>query len=223
MKTTNTTKAQIKEIVTEVRKHAKVQDVIVVKEDKIFGSSENKSARRITKDVRNVEYQNELIDEYLNKNHEIDPTIVDKIKIINRQLNKNLSDVEVSRGIDWEPVKFEFSNMFSYGPNNTIEFEKLNGLVGIFAPNHIGKSALLDALSFCLFDRCSRGKRADDIMNTKKSTFSCKLHFKIEGIDYFIERKAKRRRNNTKVRVDVNFWYIDEGGEVVDCNGEQRR
>ncbi len=30
-------------------------------------------------------------------------------------------------------------------------------------------------------------------------------------------------KNNTKVRVDVNFWYIDEGGEVVDCNGEQRR
>ena len=223
LKTTNTTKAQIKEIVTEVRKHAKVQDVIVVKEDKIFGSSENKSARRITKDVRNVEYQNELIDEYLNKNHEIDPNIIDEIKIINRQLNKNLTDVEVSRGIDWDPIKFEFSNMFSYGTNNSIEFEKLNGLVGIFAPNHIGKSALLDALSFCLFDRCSRGKKADDIMNTKKSTFSCKLHFKIEGIDYFIERKAKRRRNNTKVRVDVNFWYIDEGGEIVDCNGEQRR
>ena len=222
-KTINTTKAQIKEVVKEIRKKCKVQDVIVIREDRITGSSKTKDSRRITKDVRNVEYQNEMIEEYLNKNHDIDPTILGEIKAINRSLNKNLSDVEVGRGIDWNPVKFEFSNMFSYGTNNVVNFDKLNGLVGIFAPNHIGKSALLDALSFCLFDRCSRGKKADDIMNTKKSSFSCRLHFKIEEIDYYIERKAKRRRNNTKVRVDVNFWYIDEGGERVDLNGEQRR
>ena len=222
-KTINTTQAQIKEVVKEIRKKCKVQDVIVIREDKIKGSSENKSSRRITKDVRNIEYQNEMIEEYLNKNHEIEPDILSEIKSINRNLNKNLSDVEVGRGIDWKPIKFEFSNMFSYGPNNVVDFEKLNGLIGIFAPNHIGKSALLDALSFCLFDRCSRGKKADDIMNTQKSTFSCKLHFKIEEIDYYIERKAKRRRNNTKIRVDVDFWYIDEGGERVDLNGEQRR
>jgi len=219
----NTTKAQIKEVVKEIRKQCKVQDVIVIREDRITGSSKNKDSRRITKDVRNVEYQNEMIEEYLNKNHDIEPTILSEIKAINRSLNKNLSDVEVGRGIDWNPVKFEFSNMFSYGLNNVINFEALTGLVGIFAPNHIGKSALLDALCFCLFDRCSRGKKADDIMNTKKSSFSCRLHFKIEEIDYYIERKAKRRRNNTKVRVDVNFWYIDEGGGRVDLNGEQRR
>ena len=222
-KTINTTQAQIKEVVKEIRKKCKVQDVIVIREDKIRGSSENKSSRRITKDVRNTDYQNEMIEEYLNKNHDVDPSILSEIKSINRNLNKNLSDVEVGRGIDWKPVKFEFSNMFSYGSNNSIDFEKLNGLIGIFAQNHIGKSALLDALSFCLFDRCSRGKKAADIMNTAKSTFSCRLHFKIEEIDYFIERKAKRRRNNTKIRVDVNFWYIDEGGEKVDLNGEQRR
>ena len=223
VKTNDTTKAQIKEIVTEIRKHCKLQDVIVVKDDSIKGSSEQKDSRRITRDVRNVEYQNEMITEYLEKNHTISEDIINEIKVINRNLNNNLSDIEVGRGIDWEPVKFEFSNMFSYGPNNVVDFTKLNGLIGIFAPNHIGKSALLDALSFCLFDRCSRGKKADDIMNTKKSTFSCKLHFKIEGIDYYIERTAKRRRNNTKVRVDTNFWYLDEGGERVDCNGEQRR
>ena len=223
IKTNDTTQAQIKELVTEIRKHCKLQDVIVVKDDSIKGSSEHKDSRRITRDVRNVEYQNEMISEYLNKNQNITEDIVNEIKAINRNLNNNLSDIEVGRGIDWEPIKFEFSNMFSYGPNNVVDFTKLNGLIGIFAPNHIGKSALLDALSFCLFDRCSRGKKADDIMNTKKSTFSCKLNFRIEGIDYYIERTAKRRRNNTKVRVDTNFWYLDEGGERVDCNGEQRR
>ena len=69
-----------------------------------------------------------MIEEYLNKNHEIEPSILSEIKSINRNLNKNLSDVEVGRGIDWRPIKFEFSNMFSYGSGNIVEFEKLNGL-----------------------------------------------------------------------------------------------
>ena len=68
-----------------------------------------------------------MIEEYLNKNHDIDPTILSEIKAINRSLNKNLSDVEVGRGIDWNPVKFEFSNMFSYGLNNVINFRCLAG------------------------------------------------------------------------------------------------
>ena len=46
--------------------------------------------------------------------------------------------------------------MFSYGENNFVDFTKLNGIVGIFAPNASGKSSLLDALSFCLFDTSSK-------------------------------------------------------------------
>tara|TARA_B100000902_G_scaffold277684_1_gene263477 strand:+ start:1772 stop:4918 length:3147 start_codon:yes stop_codon:yes gene_type:complete len=222
-KTKETTQAQLKEILKELRKQIKVQDVIIIKDDGIRGSSENSGSKRITKDVRSIDYQNELIEEYLSKNYVLPSNILDEIHNINRTLNSSLSDIEVSRYIDWKPVKFSFSNMFSYGSNNVVDFDKMNGLIGIFAQNHIGKSALLDSLAFCLFDRCNRGKKADDIMNTNKSTFHCKLHFQVEGVDYFIERKAKRRRNNTKVRVDVNFWYIDEGGLEVSLNGEQRR
>ena len=45
--------------------------------------------------------------------------------------------------------------MFSYGENNVVDFTKLNGIIGMFAPNASGKSSLLDALSFCLFDTSS--------------------------------------------------------------------
>lgn len=49
--------------------------------------------------------------------------------------------------------------MFSYGPNNVVDFANAQGLVGIFAPNHTGKSAILDSIAFCLFDKCSRTKK----------------------------------------------------------------
>ena len=46
--------------------------------------------------------------------------------------------------------------MFSYGTNNVIDFTNMKGAYGIFAPNASGKSTLWDALSFCMFDKCSR-------------------------------------------------------------------
>ena len=34
----------------------------------------------------------------------------------------------------------------------------------MFAPNAAGKSSLLDALSFCLFDTCSRAFKAENVL-----------------------------------------------------------
>lgn len=60
-------------------------------------------------------------------------------------------------------------------------------------------------------------------MNNKKNQFSCKLNFEIDGIDYFVEKKAKRvKSGKSNVRVDIDFWMIDESGDKVSLNGEQR-
>ena len=58
-------------------------------------------------------------------------------------------------------------------------------------------------------------------MNTDKTTFKCKFNFEIDGVDYFIERRAKKNRKG-QVKVDVDFWS-EIGGEVKNLNGEQRR
>jgi chromosome segregation ATPase len=71
--------------------------------------------------------------------------------------------------------------MFSYGEDNTINFDKIGGLMGLFAPNAAGKSSLFDAISFCLFDKCSRAFKAGNILNNRKDTFSCKLEIEIDG------------------------------------------
>ena len=44
--------------------------------------------------------------------------------------------------------------------------------------------------------------------------FACKLNFEIDGVDYFIERKAKRKKDGV-ARVDVDFWMIGEDGNPV--------
>ena len=113
--------------------------------------------------------------------------------------------------------------MFCYGENNYVDFTQLDGIVGMFAPNASGKSTLLDALSFCLFDITSRTTRAASVLNNKKKNFSCKVNFEVGGLDYYIERKATTRSRDGHVKVDVNFWMVDEGGDIVSLNGDQRR
>ena len=111
--------------------------------------------------------------------------------------------------------------MFSYGENNVVDFSNMIGSMGLFASNASGKSSLLDALTYCIFDKCARTFKAVNIMNTDKTTFKCKFNFEIDGVDYFIERRAKKNRKG-QVKVDVDFWS-EVGGEVKNLNGEQRR
>jgi len=112
--------------------------------------------------------------------------------------------------------------MFSYGEDNKIDFTKLNGLMGLFAPNASGKSSLFDAISFCLYDKSSRAFKAANIMNNRKTDFKCKLEFDINGERYFIERTAKTVNKGKNVKVDVEFYRMD-GDERTSLNGTERR
>ena len=49
-------------------------------------------------------------------------------------------------GGSWKLKSLEFSNLFCYGPDNIITFDKSKGIVGIVAPNHSGKSSILDVI-----------------------------------------------------------------------------
>ncbi len=224
IRTTNTTEAELKGLVKDIKKVCRVNDIITIKQDKIKGVAT--TSRALTRDVRDVNYQNKLLQEYIEKNHSVDANVLQQVKSINKILNSSLQNESITRNVTWKLKTFEFANMFSYGDGNTINFKKAKDVIGLFAPNHAGKSAILDALTFCIFDRCSRGKSAGDIMNNTKTTFQCKLHFEIDGTDYFIERKAKRIMKGWmkgKVRVDVDFWMVDEEGNNISLNGEQRR
>jgi DNA repair exonuclease SbcCD ATPase subunit len=113
--------------------------------------------------------------------------------------------------------------MFSYGANNIIDFSQMSGTYGIFAPNASGKSSLWDALSFCIYDKCSRTSKAVDVLNYSKNSFDCKFNFEIEGVDYFIERIAKKSAKHGTVKVDVQFYRINDDGTTEYLNGDERR
>jgi DNA repair exonuclease SbcCD ATPase subunit len=152
----------------------------------------------------------------------VDKKDLAQLENINRDVNSRIVHEDTLRNIMWKPIRFEFSNMFSYGEDNKIDFSKLNGLMGLFAPNAQGKSSIFDAISFCLYDKSSRAFKAANILNNRKTDFRCYLNFQVNGVDYFIERTAKTINKGKNVKVDVNFWYID-GDEKISLNGTERR
>ena len=87
-----------------------------------------------------------------------------------------------------------FSNLFSYGEGNFIDFTTLTGTNGIFAPNASGKSSSMEALIYALFDKTPRAYRGDHIMNIRKKTFECELRFEVNGTVYVINRKGKKNK-----------------------------
>ena len=219
----NTTKGQLQSAIAAIKQVCMTTDIVT---RRVASKEEKETTKReLVKDIHDINYQNKLLDEFICKNHTIDADVLTVVKSINIELNKRLLANEAPSGINWKPLTFQFSNMFSYGSGNKLNMESFTDVVGIFAPNHAGKSAIFDALMFCLFDKCSRTSSARDVLNSRKDKFGCKLSFIVDGITYIIERigKRKKKKNRETVKVDVNFYMIDDEGNAVSLNGEQRR
>jgi DNA repair exonuclease SbcCD ATPase subunit len=220
----NTDSADTKRVMAEIKMRYGVEDFTVIRTDSL---SKSKTGNRLNKldfeDISDINYQNSLINEYIER---MMPFVakedIEKLEGINRDINSRIVNEDVQRNIQWKPIRFEFSNMFSYGENNKIDFTKLGGLMGLFAPNATGKSSLFDAISFCLYDKSSRAYKAQNILNNRKSDFVCHLHFQIDGLDYHIERTAKTINKGKNVKVDVQFWRQD-GDDRTSLNGTERR
>ena len=219
----NTDASKLKKVLAVIHKKYGIKEISVFRTDAL---SQQKSGDRLNKitvgDITNSDYQFELIEDYLKRNYIVSSDILLKIKNINTDLNSILPEEEISRNVNWKIKKFEFDNMFSYGEDNVVDFTKLDGITGLFAANASGKSALLDSLSFCLFDTCSRAFKANNVLNNKKKKFKCRVNFEVSEQDYFIERVAKKQRNG-HVKLNVDFWMLDDAGDKISLNGDQRR
>lgn len=217
----DTTQSQLQKVISSLKTKYKVQEITIQNVSYDDTSTDTKSNLSIY-NVSDVKFQNKLISEFLSNKYFLSKNQIDVITDINNEINNRLTSRNRTKNTTWKPIRFEFSNMFSYGDGNIIDFSNLNGTYGIFAANASGKSSLWDALSFCIFDKCSRTSKAGDVLNYSKLTFNCKFIFQLNDINYVIERHAKKSPKSGNVKVNVDFYYeID--GKVHSLNGDDRR
>ena len=66
---------------------------------------------------------------------------------------------EVYRNINWKLKSLEWDNLFNYGESNKINFESLDGIVGILGKNFSGKSSVVDSLLYTVYNTTSKNNR----------------------------------------------------------------
>ena len=215
IKFTDTTAADMKKLVATIRKKYDVQDISI---QRTINSNTTSNANSISiGNVRDVEYQNTLLTEHIeNTFPQSTAEELDAIRHINRTINSKLPAVESVRHVTWHPISFEFDNMFSYGEGNRVDFEKMNDVCGLFAANTSGKSSLLDAITYTIFDKCSKTSKANEVLNNKKTSFRGVFQFKMNDTIYTIERVGTKKKDK-HVKVDVNFYT-----DAENLNGEER-
>ncbi len=223
VKAFETVATELKQIIAEVRKHTELVDINYLRVDNLSQTMTQSVTPSLNiHGLSNVSYQNKLIAEYLQDKHpNLPDSVITDVEKINSEMNDLIVKDFTAKNIRWKPKRFEFDNMFSYGENNVIDFSKMKDVVGLFAANASGKSSILSALSFCIFDKCDRAFKAIHVMNSQKMSFRCKFNFEIDKVDYFIERIGNADKKGS-VKVDVKFWKEDKG-TVIELNGEARR
>ena len=104
---TNTDPTQIKRSLTEIQKQYKVEEFTVTRMDTISKQKQGNYDDKLSiGNVRDIEFQNGLIRDYLERQFLADEETVDKIQQINREINTKLVDEDSSANIQWIPKEF---------------------------------------------------------------------------------------------------------------------
>lgn len=180
---------------------------------------------KIQENFRDLNTQEDFIKDFLKKS-EIDEQKIAKVLELNSKIEQECLKNEVfGNSVRWELEKLEWSNLFSFGENNYIDFSNLGGIIGQFSNNGEGKSATWDVLCLCIFNTTAKNERKNlYVINVDKDKAFCKATINIGEEKYIIERtfqKVKNNKDSVDVRVDVSFKKIVDGIEEI-LNGESR-
>lgn len=150
---------------------------------------------------------------------------------INDLFNKIWSKIDKKDSCEdnkWSLNKIEFDNIFGYGENNVIDFDKLEGVVGVFGKNRAGKSSICGSLMYTLFNSTDRGSISNlDIVNNKKDYCKSTAYISKLNKKYKIERqtvKKEDKKGNKSAITHLNLFEKDEiDGIYKDLSEESRK
>jgi DNA repair exonuclease SbcCD ATPase subunit len=185
----------------------------------------------VSVNISDTNYQLDLLKKFLeSKGYE---NYHENILSINRMVeNKMLEKQEDQTQFKkWYIRNIEFSNFLSYGENQRLDFDNLNGIVVIESnpPNFGGKTVLsVDLLMFLFFNETTKTTKAEEIFNrfTDKNKVVVKGEVTIDGEDYIIIRTIERKlskKGDWNVKTELDFFKKLSDGSLQNFQGEQRR
>lgn len=184
-----------------------------------------------TENLRDVTVQEKLIKEYL-KDFKLKEESLEKVLDLNRKYNTLAEqNEEVGRNVNWKLKSLTWNNLFNYGEDNSINFDKLDGIVGIFGKNYSGKSSVVDSLLWSVYNSISKNIRKNvDIINQNREEGSTSVEIEIDNVVFTVDRQATKytRRlhgeETIEAKTAVDFSGLDlVTGEKTSLNGLDRK
>lgn len=182
------------------------------------------STQVVKDDLRNPDVLVRLLREYHHEAKVSEDVWTDVHGLVKGYLQHTGAE-EVVRNTKWSLRHLKFDNTLAYGEGNVVNFENMNGIVGIFGPNRSGKSSIVGTVMYSLFNSTDRGSIKNlHVINARKPYCYTRAVVNVNGTDYVIERQTvknedKRGRVNASTALNV---FRMEDGEAVDLAGEQR-
>ncbi len=181
---------------------------------KIFGVDTDKF------DLLNAEQWEQLLLAYLKENDFQD---FESVIELSREVEKELKyNKPLNSNTEWDLVGMTVSNLFMLPVAPTyFPWSDLNGIVGIFGQNFSGKSNVIKALIWGLYQQVLGGGVGDNHkvvnMYTGKNSAYSEIIIRIMGQLFKIYRSitiTKKKDGTTKAEYKVDLSYlIEEGGE----------
>jgi Calcineurin-like phosphoesterase len=196
-------------------------DAVVDKSTAVVGAS-----KVVKTDLRSVDTLVGLFKDHHGDEKLSEDDVASASLLIKSYLSAASNGEEVARDSKWSLNHLKWDNMFVYGEDNSIDFDKLNGIVGIFGPNRTGKSSVVGTLMYSLFNTTDRGPMKNIyVCNVRKNYCSSRAVLTHNGTSYVIERQTTKSTNKKGVvsaSTALNLYRMREDGELDDLCGEQR-
>ena len=194
---------------------------------KVYGEEEETIEKLEVLDLSNNETHKELLREYGNDEGFDEEFWIECEEIMDKTIKE--LDYTIPAAKKWSLRKMNFDNMFGYGADNTIDFSKLGGVVGLFGQNRCGKSSIPGTVMYALYNSNDRGLTSNaHVVNYRKKEGNADLTFSVNSKLYRLERQSvrytSRRKGTDGAQTYLNLFEVDEDGCILrDLSGEQRR
>ncbi len=225
----NFTKERLRRVKSYFQKKYNSKNVTVVTKSKTIEGEELKLG--LDTNIMDPNYQKSLLKEFI-EIEKIDVKWANLSKL-DDTVNNKLEEIGKLHNIyrTLKVKKITFSNFLSFGDNNSMEFNKLNGITVIDSdpPNYGGKTVLaVDLLLFLFFNSTTKTTRAEEIFNKFRDVNEVFVQgdVEIDGENYVIVRKINRKKTKKggwSVKTSLDFFKKLKDGSLQNFTGEQRR
>lgn len=219
--------ADSKQIQKILQKQKLASEVVFKIESKFSSETIQTESIQNELDLRDPNKHYELITDYY-KTQGLTGEEKQKIKDLVEKALSEIADKDHDvRNVKWSINKIGFSNTFSYGEDNLVNFESLPGITGIFGQNARGKSSIIGTIAYSLFNTSDRGSIKNlHIVNTRRNNCKAEIDITVNGVPYRIFRQTVKKQTKKGVwaPTTLKFYKLNKAGEIIeDLTDEQRR